>query len=182
MKFRLRQHLLLLIILPLFLSSNTGYAGRFSIHKDPRSYVLEKLKSYDIVFLGTRHNKRPILKFLSDLIPRLHESKVTHIGLEVYSDQQGRINNFLQTGSGLEDIKLHFQMDCAGYRNLFTIIRALDRGERPPVVALDLPKSMYHGPINRDEWMAGSISKIFQRSPKAKVLVVVGNLHVLKRI
>ncbi len=40
-------------------------AEHFNIHKDPHSYVLQKLSSHDIVFLGTRHKKEAILRFVS---------------------------------------------------------------------------------------------------------------------
>lgn len=176
------RHLLLLLIVPIFVISKVGCAGRFNTQKDPQSYVLEKLRSHDIVFLGTTHRRQPILKFVSDLIPYLHEAEVTHLGLEICSDQQDRINSFLQTGSGLKDIALHFQIECPEYRNILTTIRGLGHAKRPPVLALDLPKSMYQGEINRDEWMAGCIAKVFHRNPNAKILVVVGNLHVLKNI
>jgi len=176
------RHLLLLLIVPILVISKVACAGRFNIQKDPQSYVLEKLKSHDMVFLGTTHRRQPILKFLSDLIPYLHEAEVTHLGLEICSDQQDRINSFLQTGSGLENIALHFQIECPEYRNIFTTIRGLGQAKRPAVLALDLPKSMYQAEINRDEWMAGSIARIFHRNPNAKILVVIGNLHVLKKI
>jgi hypothetical protein len=176
------QHLFLLLIVPIFIISKLGCAGGLINQKDPPSYVLEKLTSHDIVFLGTTHRKQPILKFLSDLIPRLHEAEVTHLGLEICSDQQEKIDNFLQTGNGLEDIELHFQIECPEYRNIFTTIKDLGQEKRPAVVALDLPKSMYRRQINRDEWMAGRIAKVFHQDPNAKILVVLGNLHVLKKI
>ncbi len=176
------HHVLLLFIVPILVISKVGYAGHSYIQKDPQSYVLEKLKSHDIVFLGTTHRRQPILKFLSDLIPCLHESGVTHLGLEICSDQQNRIDSFIQTGSGLRDIALHFQIECPEYRNIFSIIRGIGQAERPSILALDLPKSMYHGAINRDKWMAGRIAAAFHKNPNAKVLVVVGNLHVLKKI
>lgn len=174
--------LLLLLIVPILVISKIGYAGRFGIQKDPQSYVLEKVKSHDIVFLGTIHKKEPILKFLSDLIPCLHESGVTHLGLEICSDQQDRIDSFMQTGSGLKDIALHFQIECPEYRNILNTIRGLDQARRPAVLALDLPKSMYQGEVNRDKWMASRIADVFHKSPNARVLVVVGNLHILKKI
>ena len=173
---------LLLLIPPILIIPKVAQAGDLDFHGDPQSYVIEKLKSHDIVFLGTRHKREAILKFVSDLIPRLHEARTTHIGLEICSDQQGKIDSFLKTGSGLNDIKIHPLIDCAEYRTLITTIRSLDQNQRPAVVALDLPKSMYQGEINRDEWMARSIAKIFDRDPDAKFLVVVGNLHVLKKI
>ncbi len=173
---------LLLLIFPILYISKVADARCLDFHKHPQSYVIEKLKSHDIVFLGTTHKREPILKLIADLIPRLHESGTTHLGLEICSDQQGKIDSLLQTGNGLTDIEIHPLIDCAEYRNLFTTIRSLDQNQRPAVVALDLPKSMYQGEINRDEWMARSIAKIFDRDPDAKFLVVVGNLHVLKKI
>ncbi len=173
--------LLLLTFTILFILKVADARG-LEFHKHPQSYVIEKLKSHDIVFLGTRHKREAILKFVSGLIPRLHNTGTTHLGLEIYSDQQGKIDSFLQTGNGLTDIKIHPLIDCAEYRNLFTTIRSLDQIKRPAAVAIDLPKSMYQGETNRDEWMAGSIAKIFDRDPDAKVLVVVGNLHILKKI
>jgi hypothetical protein len=173
---------LLLLVLPAVLILKVAKAEPLDFHKNPQSYVIEKLKSYDIVFLGTRHKKEAILKFVAGLIPHLHEAGTTHLGLEICSDQQDNIDSFLQTGNGLSNIELHPQIDCAKYRNLFTTIRSLDKSERPALVALDLPKSMYQREINRNRWMARSIVKIFRRNSNAKVLVVVGNLHVLKKI
>ena len=173
---------LLLLIFSVLVISKVADAEHFNIHKDPHSYVLQKLSSNDIVFLGTRHKKETILKFVSDLIPQLNETGTTHLGLEISSDQQDKIESFLQAGNGLAEIKIHPLIDCAEYRTLFTTIRSLDKSKRPIVVALDLAESMYQGEINRDEWMARSIAKIFHRNPNAKVLVVVGNLHILKKI
>lgn len=157
-------------------------ARHLDFHKEPQSYILQKLSSHDIVFLGTRHKKEAILKFVADLIARLHETGTTHLGLEISSDQQGKIDSFIQTGNGLDEIKVHPLIDCAEYRDLFMAIRSLSQSKRSTVVALDLPKSMYQGETNRDEWMAHSIARIFHRNPNAKVFVVVGNLHVLKKI
>jgi hypothetical protein len=176
------QRLLLLLLVPISVIPKTSCAECLDIQKGPQLYVLDQLRSNDIVFLGTTHRRQPILKFLSDLIPALHEAQVTHLGLEVCSDQQDRIDSFLQTGRGLKDIGLHLQMECPEYRNIFTTIRSLGRAKRPAVLALDLPKSMYRRETNRDKWMASSIDRVFYRNPNAKMLVVVGNLHVLKKI
>lgn len=174
--------LLLLFVSPIVVIPIAAAGERLNFHKEPQPYALQKLKSYEIVFLGTRHRKKAVLKFVAGLIPRLHETRTAHLGLEIPSDQQGKIDRFLQTGRGLNDIKLHPQLDSPEYRSLFTTIRSLDQSKRPAVVAVDLPKSMYRGEFNRDEWMARSIAKIFHREPNAKVLVMVGNLHVLKKM
>ena len=102
----------IIFIVSVLFISKVYYADGYSINKDRQSYVFEKLKSHNAVFLGTTHKKLPILKFLSDLIPKLHDAEVTHLGLEICSDQQKTIDKFLQTGSGLADIKLHHPIDC----------------------------------------------------------------------
>ena len=54
--------------------------------------------------------------------------------------------------------------------------------KRPITIALDLPKSKYSEPISRDEHMAKTIAKIFKTSPNSKMLVILGNNHVLKKL
>jgi hypothetical protein len=131
--------------------------------------------------LGTRHKRDPILQFISDLIPTLHDAGVSHIGLEICSDQQDNIDHFIETGSSIADIKIHPQIDRPGYRDLLKHIQSLDKDKRSDVVAIDLPKSQY-GQMSRDEYMVESIVGIFGNHPGAKVLVVVGNNHVLKKL
>lgn len=88
----------------------------------------------------------------------------------------------MKTGAGLNDISIHSQIDCPEYRNLINAIRGLDPNKRPYLVALDLPKSKYGGKISRDEWMARSIAGVFESNSNAKMLVVFGNNHVLKKL
>jgi uncharacterized iron-regulated protein len=169
------------VIFIITLSSLSNFA-EYNIHHDSQSYVLSKLKSHDIVFLGTRHQQPPILEFISDLIPKLKESGVTHIGLEIASDQQDNINKFINIGNGLSDIQIHQQIDCPEYRNLFTVLRNIDPNKRSAPIALDLPKSKYTESISRDEWMAKSIERIFKKNPNAKMLIIIGSNHILKKI
>jgi hypothetical protein len=154
----------------------------YDLNHNPKFYVLQKFKTHDIVFLGTRHKQPSILNFISEIITALHNSGVTHIGLEITSDQQNKINNFLNTGVGLSDISIHPQIDCPEYRNLFNVLRTLDPNKRPAAIALDLPKSKYNESISREEWMARSIAKIFNKNPNAKMLIIIGNNHVLKKL
>ena len=68
------------------------------------SYILEKFKTNDIVFLGTSHQEPSILNFISNLIPELNKAGVSHICLEVPSDQQNNIDHIIQTGEGLSQV------------------------------------------------------------------------------
>ena len=145
----------------------------------PADYIHSKLKQNDIVFLGTTHKKPVILKFIAELIPTLEKYGVLHVGLEIPSDQQERIDVFMKTGEGLDDIKFHTQIDSPEYRNLFQVFR---KSGGPIPVAIDLPRSMYHDTVFRDEWMARSLIIVLNRNPSAKILVIVGNLHTLKKL
>jgi len=165
----------------LTLPSGPIYAAYYIIHHNPIEYVLNKLQSHDLVMLGTRHKREPILQFISKLIPSLYDAGVTHIGLEISSEQQDKIDHFIETGTGLTDIEIHPQIDCSHYRDLLKQIRGFDRNKRPTIVAVDLPKSQY-GQMSRDEYMVESIVGIFGNHPEAKVLVVVGNNSCVEKV
>ena len=144
--FRNKIHGIIFIIVvsaTLTLQSGPGEAAGYTIHQNSKEYVLGKFQSHELVMLGTRHKREPILQFISDLIPSLYDAGVTHIGLEICSDQQEKIDHFIDTGTGLTNIKIHPQIDCPGYRNLLKQIQGLDEDKRPGVVAIDLPKSRY---------------------------------------
>jgi len=145
----------------------------------PTDYLHSKLQQNNIVFLGTTHKKPEILRFIADLIPSLKGRGVSHIGLEMPSDQQEKIDVFMKTGEGLDDIKLHTQINSPEYRYLFQVFR---KSGGPIPVAIDLPSSMYNEAVSRDEWMARSLLIVLNRNPSAKILVIVGSLHTLKKL
>ncbi len=64
------------------------------------------------------------------------------------------------------------------YRRLLQAIRF----SRYQAVALDLPRSMWNRALTRDEWMAKNILKVLKENRGGKVLVIVGNLHTLKKV
>ena len=102
------------------------------------------------------------------------------MGLEIPTDQQGKIDTYMKTGTGLMEVYVHPQIDCPEYRDLLKTLFGLDHVKRPSVVALDLPRPMYNQEISRDEWMARTIADRVTQNPNTKMLVVVGNFHVLK--
>lgn len=175
-----RLIIFLSIILFCLIGTPTVYGIDYKVNTDSRAFILEKLKTHHIVFLGTTHKKSAMLKFLSELIPELHDAGVTHIGLEIAFTQQGKIEHFLQTGNKLSRIQIHRQIDSPAYRNLLIQLAAIDSSSRPQPIALDLPKSQHRGRLSRNKWMAGTIMKVFERNSKAKMLVVLSNYHVFK--
>lgn len=149
---------------------------------DPRSYVLDKLGVHDVVFMGTTHKQPPILDLLAELVPDLRGTGVTHLALEISRDQQENIDRFLAYGTGLEDIALHGAIDCPAYRRLLSVLQLLGPGQRPQVVAIDMPERGYSGAVSRNAYMAMTLSETLQSNPQTKILVILGSLHVLRNL
>ncbi len=171
----------LLIIMSLLIAGSPAAGQDFETRK-ALPYVIEKLRSHQIVLMGTIHQKPQILELTAQLLPLVKPAGVTHLALEVSSDQQANIERFIQHGTGQADIRLHHSIDCWQYRRLFTIIRKLPPDQRPHVVAIDLPPSQYDGSIGRDAYMADALSDMFQVRADRKVLAIMGSLHVLKML
>jgi hypothetical protein len=174
------------ILLVMLMISGSGgtllYAGNYNISNDRQAYIFDKFQDHNhLIMLGSRHKRQPILELISGLVPNLRDAGVTHLGLEICSDQQAKIDNFLRTGDGLSGIDIHSQIDCPEYRNLFARLRKIPDSMRPVVKALDLPKSMYGDGVSRDEYMARPIAQIVRPEPESKMLAILGNNHILKK-
>jgi hypothetical protein len=149
-------------------------------------YILDKLSDHDIVFTGTVHQQPQILQVMAGVLPRLRKSGVTHLALEIASDQQRHIDRYLETGRGLDQIRLHSVIDCPSYRHLFHVLRGLGPDRRPHVVAIDLPLAQYGGAVSRNKYMAvrlASIVRSFDQSQSGvKMLCMLGGSHVLRKL
>lgn len=179
----MKKPFIALAVVMTFLATTIPANGYDSyVVRNTRAYVLEKVAQHDIVFMGTTHKQPTILDFIADLLPRLHAAGVTHIAVEVASDQQGLIERYLTSGYGLADIDIHPSIDCPRYRYLFDIIRKIPSVERPEVVAIDLPFQRYNDAVNRDACMAANLEKIISTHPKAKIFAILGTFHVLRQL
>ena len=145
--------------------------------KAPVDFVRSRAAGHDVLLLGTRHRQPAILGFVEGLLPALRAAGFTHVGLEIGSDQQARIDGFMATRRGLEDIALHPQIDCAAYRGLLAGLRSSGLS----VLAIDRPADAVAAPPSRDRYMARRVAALFREHPGARLVVVVGNLHTLKR-
>jgi uncharacterized iron-regulated protein len=148
--------------------------------RSPYAYIAEKVNAHDVILLGTTHQQPAILNFIADLLPQLTVLGVTHVALEIASDQQHRIDTYLSEGIGLSDIALLPAIDCSGYRHLLEVLRDIPPDRRPAVKAIDLPLSRYSSAISRDEFMAAELTVLFRLNARSKVLVILGGLHVLR--
>ena len=170
--------LAMLTIVAIFSLTKTPCIAGDELHS-PIEYICTKLKKNDIVLLGTTHKKPDILGFIAELIPSLRGIGVTHIGLEIPSDQQDKIDAYMATGIGLDQVRFHPQIDCPEYRHLLQVVR--ETGGLQPV-AIDLPYSKHGGSVSRDEWMADQLLKVLDSGRQTKIFVIVGNLHIFKKL
>ena len=152
----------------------------YQLEKNPQQYILSKFNQEQVVFLALPHKKKAVMELVSGLIPLLHEAEVSHLGLEITSDQQDKINEYIRIGTGLPEIQIHPRMESPRYRNLLVTVHWLNPNYRPSVVAVDLPKSLYSQGISRDEWVAHRIVDVFKKNAQAKMLVLLGTFHILK--
>ncbi|MBT8350577.1 MAG: hypothetical protein KJO26_04995, partial [Deltaproteobacteria bacterium] len=59
-----RLIIFLIIILFYLVGTSTVYGIDYKVNTDAESFIIEKLKTHHIVFLGTTHKKPAMLKFL----------------------------------------------------------------------------------------------------------------------
>ena len=156
--------------------------GHERFNADIQAYVLSKFRTHAVVFMGTTHKQPAILKVVAGLVPRLRGAGITHLALEISSDQQAYLDQFLATGAAMERIALHAAVDCPAYRDLLQALARLAPGRRPRVRAIDLPEERYNGSVSRDEYMADRLDATLRRHPDAKILAVLGSLHVLRKL
>lgn len=150
--------------------------------QDAQVYILNKLTDNDIVFAGTVHRQPAILKLMADLIPELHPNGITHLALEIPSDQQKYIDEYLDGRGAIDRIKLHEAIDCPKYRHLFKVLKRLPPAARPNVIAIDLPIEQYGGTIPRNAYMAYSLASIIDSHRQVKILAILGSVHVLRKL
>jgi len=144
---------------------------------DPLEFVRSRAAGHDVLLLGTRHRQPAILAFVGNLLPVLKATGVTHIGLEIGAHQQAVLDDYLDSGRGLEDLVLHPQIDCVAYRGLLAALRQSGLS----ALAIDRSSGAAAPPLSRDRYMAHRVAALFRKRPGARLVAVVGNLHTLKR-
>ena len=165
-----------------YLPSIMPCSGHEHFTGDVQSYILSKLAGHDIVLMGTTHRQPAILDLMAGLAPWFREAGGTHLALEIPSDQQARLDRFLDTGTGLATIRIPSVIDCTAYRRLLCALQRIGPDRRPRVIAVDLPLAAYGGKISRNEHMATLLAMTFQSHPRARILAMLGSLHVLRRL
>ena len=171
---------IILLSTALSLAVGAQWAGATTFHSPAPAepFIRSKIAAFDAVFLGTRHRQPELLAFVGRLMAEPVRTGLTHVGLEIASDQQGAVDRFMAGKGRLAEIRIDPNIDCEAYGRLLREIRR----SKVRAVALDLPRIHWSGPATRDQWMARRLDETFSENPGARILVVVGNLHALKEI
>ncbi len=147
--------------------------------QNPTDYLVSKLRDNDVILLGERHNQGHQLKMVNSFIQRLSkEHPSTILALEISTDEQNRVDYFLETGTGLEEIKFPSYLSNPLYKDL--LITARESGIK--VLAIDMPPRVFkHTKITRDEYMANTLIAEIEETNKAyKIFALVGCIHTIK--
>jgi uncharacterized iron-regulated protein len=144
--------------------------------QNPADYLMSKLRDNDIILLGERHNHSHQLEMVKSFIRRLSkELPSTILALEISTDEQKRINCFLDTGTGLEKIKFPSHLVNPLYKDL--LFTARESGIK--ILAIDMPPRVFkHTKITRDEYMADRLVTEVEKANK--IVALVGSLHAIK--
>lgn len=161
----------------LILSPRPAIAN-FSSPQRADRFVAVQMARHDAVILGTRHHRPRLLAFVGDLVETLSRNGLTHVALEIASDQQEALDRFMAGKGRLCEIRIDPNIDCPAYRDFLERLRSFG----VITLAMDLPGKQWSSAMGRDRWMALRLAGIFARSSRARVLAVAGNLHALKRI
>lgn len=136
------------------------------------------LRQNPVVILGETHQQPESPRLVADVVEAyLGTGGCLTVALEIASDQQADLDAGVQGIGPVSDVVLHPIIDHPPYRDMLGRFRDLRQvGKCLKVHAIDSPREE---PGPKDEWMAREVHKLVSSGP---VLVVVGNLHALKRI
>jgi uncharacterized iron-regulated protein len=178
--------LVLILIFIIYIKGNMSLADDSTLisyinqnKQNPLDYLMSKLRDNDIVLLGEKHNQDHQIEMVRSFIKRLSkELPSTILALEIPTDEQSNINHFLETGTGLEKIKLPSHWSNPSYKDL--LITARESGIK--VLIIDMPPRLFkQARISRDEYMVNTLITEIEKTNKAhKILALVGNLHTIK--
>lgn len=140
--------------------------------------ILNKIKSGSVTIIGETHKHPESLMFFQSLISdHLKLNKCLTIGLEIASNQQTIIEKIKQGRAVVSDIEIPPMIDHPAFRKMINeLIKLQINNECLKIIAIDAGDDI---DLRRDEWMAINLANQIGAAP---VLVLLGNLHSLKRV
>ncbi len=162
-----------------FLAVGTSPARSVPAVEGPVTALLRALNQFPVVILGEKHHRQESTQLVADVVSAYQGSSgvCLMVALEIISDQQSAIDAAMAGTGKISHIHVHPIIDHPGFRALLAQLRQITAsGKCLHVSAIDAPRS---SGVSRDEWMADQVQRLAARGP---VLVLVGNLHALKRV
>jgi len=140
--------------------------------------ILNSLQSNSITIIGETHKHPEFLILFQSLISNhLKRNRCLTIGLEIASNQQPIIDEIKQGRAVVSDIKIPPMIDHPAFRKMINdLVKLQINNECLKIIAIDAGDDIN---LRRDEWMAINLENQIGVAP---VLVLLGNLHSLKRV
>ena len=143
---------------------------------DPATALATLLRQNSVLIVGETHRRPESPRLVADIVEAyLNAGGCLTVALEIGSDQQPVLDTAMRGEHSA--IRIHPIIDHRAYREMLTkFMDLVQRGRCLRVHAVDAPEQ---DTGSKDAWMAREIQALIPSSP---VLVLVGSLHVLKRI
>jgi uncharacterized iron-regulated protein len=136
--------------------------------------IVESLEPHSITIIGESQQLPESIQFFQGIISSyLQQGKCLAVALEIPGSQQAFLDQGRATKS---NIQLTTMIDHSPYRSLINDLGRMKRsGYCLKLIAIDGTGLN----VNQDKWMAERLAKQISQTP---VLVLLGNLHTLKKI
>jgi hypothetical protein len=142
------------------------------------SLLTDLLRQHPVVLLGETHRRPESPRLVAEVARAYVENGgCLTVALEIAADQQPALHAGVHGTGALSAVVIHPIIDHPPYRAMLRRLQDLRRaGGCVRVHAIDAHRE-YAGA--KDEWMATAVHGLL---PHGATLVLVGNLHVLKRV
>ncbi|NOR70659.1 MAG: hypothetical protein GQ532_13365 [Methylomarinum sp.] len=140
--------------------------------------IADQIKPNTITIIGETHKHPESITLFQSLISNhLKKNKCLTVGLEIASNQQSIIDKIKQGRAVVSDIEIPPMIDHPAFRKMIeSLVKLQKTNECLKLIAIDAGDDV---DLRRDEWMAIKLSEQVGKTP---ILVLLGNLHSLKRI
>ncbi|MFH7326444.1 ChaN family lipoprotein [Desulfurivibrio sp. C05AmB] len=167
------------IFMFLFFLPVMAYSG--GLFPETHHILIENIRAHDVTILGERHRQPESTELLVELADTLSaDGHCLAVGLEFDTDQNPTLDAFLAGKESVEAIAVPQIIDHPGFRDMLVELRKLVRaGHCLGVQGVDLPRRLWSGEKNRDEWMADQLATMMGDRP---VLALLGNAHGIRAV
>lgn len=132
-----------------------------------------------VTLLGEHHGHPESPRLVEDLVEaHLQTGQCLAVALEIRADQQPALDALVRGKGAVDDIAIYQAIDQPALRGLLEAMAGrIQDGACLTLHAIDAPRNVDG---QRDRWMASRLQDLVKQGPA--VLVLVGNLHALKRV